>query len=109
MTGTGVVPAGIGTTENSVLGNYVGTDVTGAKALGNLGNGILIDNGANNNTVGADGSVNVIAPITSMASRSLASARPTTATSPRAMSLLATTSARTSPVRQPWGIRATVS
>ena len=48
---------------NKVLGNYIGTDVTGMIDLGNTGNGVLIseptnpDNGtggANNNTIGGE-------------------------------------------------------
>jgi titin len=36
---------------NFVEGNYIGTDVTGLKALGNL-NGVVIDDGASNNIIG---------------------------------------------------------
>ncbi len=39
-------------TGNSVLGNFIGTDVTGVAALGNALQGIEIDSVANNNTVG---------------------------------------------------------
>ena len=41
-----------GTTGNTVLGNFIGTDKTGAADLGNLNNGILIDSGASNNLIG---------------------------------------------------------
>ena len=43
---------GTDTKNNLVEGNYVGTDVTGAKALGNLSDGIFVNNGATNNTIG---------------------------------------------------------
>ena len=70
MTGTGSVKAGIGTTENTVLGNHIGTDITGAKALGNSGDGILLDGGANYNAIG-DGTsadANIISANLAMAS-----------------------------------------
>jgi parallel beta-helix repeat protein len=38
--------------ENSIEGNYIGTDVTGASALGNMGSGIVLDQYADDNTVG---------------------------------------------------------
>jgi len=60
MTGSGAVAANLGTTGNTVEANLIGTDVTGKVALGNTGDGILLDGGANNNTIGAAGSVNVI-------------------------------------------------
>ncbi len=41
-----------GTTGNIVVGTYIGTDITGANAVGNSGNGILITGGSNN-TVGS--------------------------------------------------------
>jgi hypothetical protein len=40
------------TAHNLLLGNYVGTDFTGTKALGNLANGVEIDLGAHLNTLG---------------------------------------------------------
>ena len=60
ITGTGPGPAGIGTTDNTVIGNEIGTDVTGTAPLGNTHDGVLIDNGANNNTIGEASSQNVI-------------------------------------------------
>ncbi len=51
-----------GRTGNVILGNYIGTDLTGTLALGNSSDGILINN-ASNNTIGgtAAGAGNVIA------------------------------------------------
>jgi CSLREA domain-containing protein len=46
----GVNIQGSGATGNQVLGNYIGTDVTGTADLGNFGDGVFI-NGANN-TIG---------------------------------------------------------
>ena len=40
-----------GASGNSVLGNYVGTDITGTFAIGNQANGVLMQNGANGNTI----------------------------------------------------------
>lgn len=37
---------------NTVQGNFIGTDATGASGLGNLRSGIMILEGANNNTIG---------------------------------------------------------
>ena len=53
---------GAGTTGNVVLGNYIGTDYTGAVALANPRDGIVIDEGALNNTIGGavPGAGNVI-------------------------------------------------
>jgi gliding motility-associated-like protein len=47
---------------NSILGNYIGVDITGEKAMPNTGNGILITDGANKNIIGgvAAGAANVI-------------------------------------------------
>jgi titin len=44
-----------GTNQNVVAGNYVGTDVTGLKALANHGVGVLVTNGAQSNLIGTDG------------------------------------------------------
>lgn len=51
---------GATSTGNQILGNYLGTDITGTIALGNSGNAIEID--SPNNTVGgpAAGSLNII-------------------------------------------------
>ncbi len=48
----GVALVDPGTTQNVVAGNYIGTDKTGNAALGNLANGILINSGPTNNTIG---------------------------------------------------------
>ncbi|MBD2461131.1 DUF4347 domain-containing protein [Oscillatoria sp. FACHB-1407] len=43
---------GLSTTGNTILNNFIGTDVTGTASLGNGTNGILIGDGATNNTIG---------------------------------------------------------
>jgi len=43
-----------GSMSNSVSGNYIGTDATGAQGLGNGNHGVAIYGGAQNNTVGGD-------------------------------------------------------
>lgn len=43
------------TSENVIAGNYIGTDVTGAAALGNTGSGVWIAGGAHQNLIGTDG------------------------------------------------------
>ena len=48
----GVLITDLGTDTNTVSGNYIGTDVTGIVALGNTGDGVLIDAGAQSNTIG---------------------------------------------------------
>ena len=47
---------------NVVLGNKIGTDINGTAALGNAADGVIIDNGSTNNTVGgtATGAGNLI-------------------------------------------------
>jgi parallel beta-helix repeat protein len=52
-----------GGTDNVVQGNLIGTDRTGTKDLGNVGNGVRIDLSASKNTIGgtADGAGNTIA------------------------------------------------
>ena len=49
-------------TNNTVQGNYIGTDVTGTVALGNASNGIELQSSASGNTIGgsAAGSGNLI-------------------------------------------------
>jgi hypothetical protein len=59
---SGVEIAG-GATNNTVSGNYIGTDASGMVALGNgIGNGVRIYRGTENNTIGGDtpGERNVI-------------------------------------------------
>ena len=51
-TNDGVAFIGTGATGNVVAGNYIGTDVTGHAALGNGIDGVLIDAGASDNTIG---------------------------------------------------------
>jgi hypothetical protein len=53
---------GAGTSGNVVSGNYIGTDITGTIDYGNGNSGVVINNGAFNNTVGgaAAGTGNVI-------------------------------------------------
>ena len=48
----GIQLTGASATGNSVLGNYIGTSTTGLVDLGNSANGILLSNGAKNNTIG---------------------------------------------------------
>jgi len=38
--------------ENRILGNYIGTDITGTKAMGDSGAGVIILRGSTGNTVG---------------------------------------------------------
>ncbi|HEV3204071.1 MAG TPA: hypothetical protein VGY77_06805 [Gemmataceae bacterium] len=49
----GVIIFGIGTSHNVVLGNFIGTNFTGTQALGNVGNGVGIATGADDNSIGA--------------------------------------------------------
>ena len=51
-----------GTDGNVVAGNFIGTDITGTAALGNIDGGVLIEFGATNNTIGgtAAGARNLI-------------------------------------------------
>jgi hypothetical protein len=60
--GDGVDMEGMGTTANVVLGNLIGTDVHGIARLANAYNGIDLESGASNNTIGgtAVGAGNVI-------------------------------------------------
>jgi parallel beta-helix repeat protein len=56
-----------GATANVVQGNYIGTDSTKTRAIGNSGDGVLIGGGATGNTIGgiAPGDANTIAHNTS--------------------------------------------
>jgi titin len=60
--GDGLEISGSGADGNVVEGNYLGTSAAGAAALANGGNGVFIDSGASNNTVGGStaGAGNVI-------------------------------------------------
>ena len=49
--GSGVLMELSGATGNTVLGNYIGTDITGNADLGNGGRGVNI-NGVPGNTIG---------------------------------------------------------
>ena len=51
-TGSGVMIEGQGTADDTVAGNFIGTDVTGTLALGNGGDGVTIENGASHIFIG---------------------------------------------------------
>ncbi len=51
-TGQGVELKDVGTSDNVVTGNYIGTDATGTVALANTGSGVWIWSGASENIVG---------------------------------------------------------
>jgi len=58
----GVAMQGAAASQNEVLGNYIGTDVSGALALGNLNDGVFVEDGSDNTIGGVTaGSRNVIA------------------------------------------------
>ncbi|MES2938749.1 MAG: hypothetical protein V4864_13770 [Pseudomonadota bacterium] len=46
--GTGVYIQGAGSVRNTVIGNYIGADRTGAGAMGNQGVGVWVDGGSDN-------------------------------------------------------------
>jgi trimeric autotransporter adhesin len=48
----GIGLRGIGTNDNTIAGNFIGLNATGTALIGNSGDGILIFEGASNNTVG---------------------------------------------------------
>jgi titin len=58
---SGVRVSDLGTGQNTIAGNFIGTDKTGALALPNLGDGILMYGGTQNNPVGRPAAANVIA------------------------------------------------
>jgi hypothetical protein len=49
--GDGIVITGAGANNNLVQGNYIGTNAAGTAALGNTGNGIFLQNGAESNQI----------------------------------------------------------
>lgn len=49
---TGVELTGAGTVRNSILGNFIGTDAKGANPLANVAFGVLVLNGASDDTIG---------------------------------------------------------
>ena len=51
----GVLIQGAGSTANMVQGNYIGTDVTGLAPISNQDSGVVLQNGATNNTIGGTG------------------------------------------------------
>jgi hypothetical protein len=53
-TANGVTISGAGSTQNLVAGNYIGTNAAGTNALPNA-NGVILQNGAQANRIGADG------------------------------------------------------
>ncbi|MFM7928527.1 MAG: beta strand repeat-containing protein, partial [Pirellula sp.] len=61
-TSDGVRIIEVGTSQNSILGNYIGLGADGLTLLSNQGNGIFIGSGATNNSIGnnSTGSGNVI-------------------------------------------------
>ena len=100
ISGNGVGPFGgngitlAGASNNAVLGNFIGTDASGTSPAWQQRHGVLIVNGASNNTIGGTGAGagNVISANSMTASTSRA-----TATWCRA-----TSSAPTSPAHRPW-------
>jgi hypothetical protein len=52
--GNGVSITGVGTMNNHVAMNFIGTDVTGALRRGNGGNGVVITGGASENVIGGE-------------------------------------------------------
>jgi parallel beta-helix repeat protein len=60
---SGIAISGSQAFGNQILGNFIGTDVTGTVALGNAGDGIRLDEQANDNIMGGtdSGARNIIA------------------------------------------------
>ena len=59
-TQSGIIILGAGTTDNDILGNYVGTDVTGAVAIPNVASGIYVAAPATTIGGGSAGEGNII-------------------------------------------------
>ena len=51
-TGHGILITGSGAVDNTIIGNFIGTDATGLLNRGNTGNGILVETGADDQTIG---------------------------------------------------------
>lgn len=51
----GIVLRDVGTSNNRILGNFIGTDASGKRALGNVWSGIALILSTNNNTIGGEG------------------------------------------------------
>lgn len=60
--GAGIIIEGMGTIGNTIIGNFIGTDVSGATSIGNIESGIILNNGAQGNRIGgtAHGERNLI-------------------------------------------------
>jgi len=58
--GDGILIDGVNASNNTVLGNFIGTDATGSVAVGNGGDGIQIENAPNNQI----GPSNPVTPVT---------------------------------------------
>lgn len=56
----GILITGVGTKGNTVVGNFVGTDSGGTKAIGNFLDGIAVTGGASENKIGLAGSGNLL-------------------------------------------------
>jgi hypothetical protein len=52
--GDGIRIDGLNSLDNVVVANFIGTNATGATAVGNAGNGVQISNGARLNTIGGN-------------------------------------------------------
>jgi len=50
----GILLADLGTSHNTIAGNYIGTDISGTQAVGNDDYGIAMRNGACENVIGGD-------------------------------------------------------
>lgn len=53
--GTGIAIEGPASYGNKIIGNYIGTDITGTQSIPNVRGGVLVLFGAHNNAIGTDG------------------------------------------------------